>query len=176
MAPLLLLSDFKGEDGLVVVDPFLDGDDAIFCRAVADDDVFDSGVDDLPLAHGAGGRIRQQLVRLRLPADEIERRPEHVLARGRDDGVRFSVDAAAELIALAGRNVQRLPHAEVQIRAVLPPARSPIISRGNNLVIPDDDGPVFSPQAGAALQDRIGDVKVIIDLVLASIHVVSPFI
>ena len=75
------------------------------------------------------------------------------------------MDGAAQLIALAGGDVQRLAGAVAQIHAVLAAAGGAVVAGGDDLVVLDDDGAVAPAQTGGALQNRFGDVQIVIFLV-----------
>ena len=79
-------------------------------------------------------------------------------------------NTAAELVALAGGDVQLFPGAAAEVRAVAAAARSAVIARGDDFVVAHDNGAVFAAQTGGALQNGVGDVKIIVLLAGAVIH------
>ena len=103
--------------------------------------------------------------------DEVERAADHVAPRGGDDGVGLGVDAAAELIALTARNIELLAVAVAELRAVDAAARRAVVAGGEDLVVLDDDRAVFAPQAGRAVEHRVGNVEIVFVLAHALIHV-----
>ena len=58
-----------------------------------------------------------------------------------------------------------LPGAAAQIHAVLPAPGGAVVAGGEDLVVADDDGSVFAPQAGGALQHALGDIQIVVFLV-----------
>ena len=164
------------EDGIVILDPVADRDGPVFCLRGPDHDLLDAGVDDLPFAHRAAHRVAEQLVGAGIPADQIDRRADHVPPRGRDDGVRLGMDAAAQLVALAGGDVQGFAGADPQVAAVAASARRAVVAGRDDFVVAHDNGAVFPPKTGRALQNRVGDVEVIVLLAGPVIHAfLAPF-
>ena len=88
--------------GIVLVDPLLNLHHIVIHLAGADDHAVDTGVDNEAAAHGAGGGMLQQLTGGGLTSGQIHGGAEGVPAGGGDDGVHLGMDAAAQLIALAG--------------------------------------------------------------------------
>ena len=111
---LYMLYKSEAEEGVVVFDPVAYGDGFVFFFSAADNHLVDAGVDDLALAHGAAHGVLVQIA-VGLSAYEVERGTDHVAAGGGDDGIGFCVDAAAELIALTGGDLQFLSHAAAQV-------------------------------------------------------------
>ena len=103
--------------------------------------------------------------------DEVERAADHVAPRGGDDGIGLGVDAAAELIALTAGDVELLAVAVAELRAVDAAARRAVVAGGEDLVVLDDDCAVFAPQAGRAVEHRVGNVEIVFVLAHALIHV-----
>ena len=50
------------------------------------------------------------------------------------------------------------------------PARRAVVAGGEDLVVLDDDRAVFAPQAGRAVEHRVGDVEIIFVLTHALVH------
>ena len=115
----------------------------------------------------------QQLVGAGVAADQIDRCPDHVPPRRGDDGVGLGVHAAAELVALAGGNLQRLPRADPQIAAVAPPAGRPVVAGGDDLIVAHNDRAVLAPQTGGPLKNGVGNVQIVVLLAGAGIHASS---
>lgn len=164
----------ESKDRVVVFYPVAYHDGAVLRGGGADDNALDTGVYDLALAHRAAHRIAQKLVRARVTPDEVDGRSYHVAAGGGDDGVGFGVDAAAELIALAGGDVQALAGAYAEVCAVAAAARRAVVAGGDNLVRADDYRPVLAPEAGGALQNGVCNIEIIILLACAAVHSVFP--
>src|SRR5699024_3786553 len=93
---------------------------------------------------------------------QIERAAQHVAPGGGDDGVGLRVHAAAELVALPGGDAKLIAGTAAELRTVHAAARRAVIARGDDLVIAHDDGAVFPPHAGGAVEHRVGDVEVIL--------------
>ena len=111
---------------IVLVDPLLHGHDLELRLRAADDDLFEPRVDDLAAAHGTARRVVQLLARARVAAHKIDGAADHVAPGRRDNGVRLGVDAAAELVALAARDLQLLACAEAEVDAVFRPRGAPL--------------------------------------------------
>ena len=79
----------------------------------------------------------QQLAGARVAADEIYARADHIAAGGGDYRVRFGVHAAAQLIALARRDAQRLACAAAKVAAIAAAARRAVVAGGDYLVVAD---------------------------------------
>ena len=92
---ILLRAAGHALDGLVVLDPVLHVHHGVFGGGVANDDLGNAGVDDVPAAHGAGGGVVQQLPRDGVPAAEVEGAADALAAGGGDDGVGLCVDGTA---------------------------------------------------------------------------------
>ena len=112
----------------------------------------------------------QQLAAGGVAPDEVERAADHVAPGGGDDGVGLGVHAAAQLVPLAAGNAQLLAVAVAELGAVDAPARRAVVARGEDLVVLDDDRAVFAPQAGRAVEHRVGDVEIIFVLTHALVH------
>jgi hypothetical protein len=65
--------------------------------------------------------------------------------------------AAAELVSFSGRNPLFLAEA-TDIKTVLQPGWSTIITGGQNLLVFDEDSPHLSPQAGGSFGDEVSNV------------------
>ena len=142
---------------------------------VAKDDGGDTGVDDHALAHHAGADVAHDGAVLRVDAGLIQRRAQHLIAGGGDDGVGFGMDRAAHLVALAAGDLQLFAHTKIQIGAVLTATGGAVVARCDDDVVLDDDGAVFFAQAGASLGDRLGDIKIIVVLrLLSGLHFLRP--
>ena len=85
---------------VVILQPRGDRNGGVLILGVADNHGGDPGVDDLPLAHGAGIGVGNQLSGGILPPYQIQSGPDHVVAGGGDNSVCLRMDAAAELIPL----------------------------------------------------------------------------
>ena len=149
---------------IVVVDPVLHFDGTVFGGGIADDDALDTGVDDQAAAHGAGGGVGDQLAVLGVAAGHVQGGAQGVLTGGRNDAVGLGVDAAAQLVALAGGDVQCFAGAVFQIGAVLAATGGAVVAGGNDLVVLDDDGAVDAAQAGGPLQNGLGDIQIVVFL------------
>ena len=150
------------EDGVVIFNPFRHRNNAEGLRTFPDDDLLNAGIDDLPFAHGAGIRILKELIRFGIAPDKINRCTDHIFSGGGDDCIRLRMNTSAKLISFTGRYFQCLSCAASKVRAVFAPSRSTVITGGNDFIIPDDDGTVFSPQAGGALKHCICYVEIVV--------------
>ena len=74
------------------------------------------------------------------------------------------MDGSAQLVPLAPGYIQVGTHTEAHVVAILAPARRTVVAGRDDCIIPDNDGTEFAPQAGAALRDGLGNVKVVIVL------------
>ena len=128
-----------------------------------DDDLFDTGVDDHALAHGAAHGIGQQRIVLAAAAGKIDRGADHIPAGCGNDGIGFRVNAAAQLITLSGGDVHRFPGTFSDVGTVESSARGTVIAGGDDLIVSHDDGTVFSSQTGGAFGNGIRDIQIIID-------------
>ena len=63
----------------------------------------------------------------------------------------------------------RSVHAEAN--AIISAARRAVVAGGEDLVVLDDDRAVFAPQAGRAVEHRVGNVEIVFVLAHALIHV-----
>ena len=75
------------------------------------------------------------------------------------------MDTAAQLISLSGGDIQLLPDAVAQLRAVDPAPGRTVLARGDDLVIADDDGAVMPAAAGGTLQHSLGNVQIVIGFI-----------
>lgn len=153
------------DDGIVVEDPVLHVQNVVGRGGAADDDLRKTGVDDHPAAHRAGEQVRDQLARGDVAPGQIDRAADALAARGGDDGVHLGVDAAAELIALAGGDAEPFADAVAEVDAVAAAARCAVVARGNDLVVADDERPGVRAAAGRTLQHGLRDVEVIAFLI-----------
>lgn len=149
-------------EGVVVLDPVLYVDDAVFGGGVADDHLGNARVEDHALAHHAAVGARHQGAVLGIGADHVQSSAQHLVAGGVDDGVGLGVDRAAHLVALTTGNVQLVPHTVGQIDAVLASSGGTVVARGQDDVILDDDGAVTLPHTGTALGHGLGDIEVVV--------------
>ena len=147
---------------IVVLDPVLDLDDAEVGGRIADDDSLDPRVDDLALAHHAGGGSGNQLSALGVHAHHVKRCAQHLLTGGGDDGVGLGVQRAAKLVSLTARNAQRLAHTGADVVAILASARSSVVAGGDDGIVLDDDGTVVLAQAGRSLRDGLGNIQIVV--------------
>ena len=99
--------------GVIVENPVSHFGDAVAILACAADDAGDAGVDDHPLAHGAGACVAEDFISLTGSAGEKEGAAQGVPPGGGYDRIGFGVYTAAELIALPRRDGQGLPGAAV---------------------------------------------------------------
>ena len=152
-------------DRVVLIDPILHGCDGVVRGAIADDHLFDACVDDQAPAHGTAGGVLKQLAGLGVPPCQIERGAQGLAAGGGDDGVCLGMDAAAQLIPLAGGDAQLLPGTAAQIDAVAPSSGRTVISGGDDLVVLDDDGAVVPAEAGGTFQHCLSNVQIVVLLV-----------
>ena len=159
-------------EGFVVVDPVRHGDHPVVVLVVADDHLFDAGVDDHALAHGAAAGVGN-VPPVRLHAGEVHRGVDHLVAGGADDGVGLGMDAAAQLIAFAAGNAQLRPDAVAHIGAVLTAPGRANVAGGDHLVVLDDDRAVAAAQAGGAFGYHLRQVEIIVAFVSA-FHRPSP--
>ena len=156
------------DDGVVVKDPFLHIDDIICRLGPADDDLGQAGVDDHAAAHGAWLQARQQFAAGNLPRDDIHRTADALAARGGDDRVRLGVNAAAELVPLAGGDIQTVTDTVAQLGAVAAAAGRAVVACGDDLVVADDQCAVGSAQAGGSLQNRFCYIELVVFLINAA--------
>ena len=115
-----------------------DGFEIIFIQA--NDHAVNSGVDNLTLAHGTGGCVFDVFSCFAINPNQVQRRTDHVIACGTDDGIGFRVYRAADLVSLSARNFQFDPDAPAEVDTILPSARRAVVSRGNHLIVIDDNG------------------------------------
>ena len=141
-------------------DPVLHVQNVVGRGSAADDDLRKTGVDDHPAAHRAGEQVGDQLARGDVAPGQIDRAADALAARGGDDGVHLGVDAAAELIALAGGDAEPFADAVAEVDAV-----AAVVARGNDLVVADDERPGVRAAAGRTLQHGLRDVEVIAFLI-----------
>ena len=134
---------------------------------VAYHDTRDACVDHHALAHGAGGGLFHITARFGVAPHEIQGSADHLFARRADDGIRLRMHRAAHLIPLSPRNVQLLADADAAVDAVFAAARRAVVAARDNLVVVHDDCAVTAPQAGAALQNGLRNVQIIIFFVRA---------
>ena len=149
-------------EGVVVLDPVVGIDDAVFGGGVADDHLGNARVEDHALAHHAAVGARHQAPILGVGADHVQGSTQHLLSRRVDDGVGLGVDGAAHFVALTPGDVQLVTHAVGQVDAVLAAARGTVVARGQNDVVLDDDGAVPLAQAGATLGHGLGDIEIVV--------------
>ena len=97
-------------------------------------------------------------------ARQIEVAADALVARGGDDRVRLGMDAPAQLIPLAARDLHLLTHAIAQIAAVFASARRAVVAAGHDLVVAHDDRAILPPQAGRPFEHGLGNVQIIIFL------------
>ena len=78
------------------------------------------------------------------------------------------MDTAAQLIALAGGDIQPVADAVAQLGAVAAAARRAVVAGGNDLVIAHNQSAVSGAQTGGALQYGLSNVEIIVFLVDAA--------
>ena len=164
------------ENGVVMLDPFRDGDDAVGVSPRSDHDLMDPGIDDLPFAHGTGHGVGKQFVGPCVTPDKIECGADHVAPGSGNDRGGLRMDASAQLVPLAGGNVQRLPGTDPYIGTVFSAPRGTVVTGGDDFVIPDDQCAVLSPQAGRTLQNGVCNTQIIIMFagsVIQDLHTLS---
>ena len=157
-----------------MLNPVCGLNDIVMRRILPDDDLLNAGIQNQALAHGAGLHCAVQPVGFGVMTGEVERGAEQIGAACADDCVHFRMDAAAQLIALTPRNLHPLTVAEIQITAILPPARCAVVAGRDDLVMLDNDGAEFPAQACAARTDRLGNVQIVVDFISA-LHDNAPF-
>src|SRR5512133_4038924 len=80
---------------------------------------------------------------------------------GLDDGVLLGVQAAAELVALPGRDIEPLAQAAGRI-TVGNAGRNPVVSGGQDVAILDQHSTNLSAQTGGAGGHQVGDIHEIL--------------
>ena len=111
----------------------------------------DAAVDEHLAAHGAG------------EGGAIELRPgdAHAVHGGLDDDVLLRVQAAADLVALPGRDAHLLAQA-ARLQAVAHAGGRAVVTGGQDVPVLDGDGAHLAAQAGGTLTHQIGDVHEVI--------------
>jgi len=121
---------------------------SVLCRA---DNPIEAGIDDHFFTDKAREGVYGLLGFVDTPKNiHISTEEADSSASGVDDGILFGVDASAELIAVTVGDVQFITEARAVFEAVFGFSRSPNISCGYDLVVPDDDGPDGAAEAGAS--------------------------
>ena len=118
-------------------------DHGVLCGGAPDHYPVNAGIDDKFPAHGTGCGVWQQFSGLGIPAGQVKGSPQNSAAGGRDDTIGLSVDRAAELIPLPGGNLEGLPGTAAQVGAVPAPPGSAVVTRGDNLIVFDNNGQVI---------------------------------
>ncbi len=148
-----------------VLDPVVHAENFHLPVRCGADDPVQTGVDDHLLADEAGERIYRlefagsTAVNVHVSTQEADSGTGRV-----NDRVLLSVDAPAEFIPLAVRNVQLVPEAGAVLEAVLGFPRRSHISCGNDLVVADDDRSYGAAETGAAPGDFFGNAQIILIL------------
>ena len=110
-------------------------------------DLGDPGIDDHFGTDGTG----------LVGAKEVGTFHRHPVQGRLDDGVLFRVNAAAELVAHSGLDVEPFPQA-ADLGTVPDPGRGAVVAGGKDALVLDDHGPHRTPQAGGAFGHQGRDV------------------
>jgi len=148
-----------------VLDPVAHAENFHFPVRCRTDDPVQTGVDNHLLADEAGERIYRLEFAGSAAVDVHISTQKADSGTGRiDDRVLLSVDAPAEFIPLAVRDVQLIPEAGAMLEAVLGFPRRSHVSCGNDLVVADDDRSYRAAETGAAPGDFFGNAQIILIL------------
>lgn len=96
-----------------------------------------------------------------IATSNINRSALHISPVGPDNGVHFSVNGHAELVALSGRDIKLLPLTGPFIAAIYLSYGSATVSCRHDGVVLDYDSTVLAAQTGCPVRHRKGDIKVI---------------
>jgi hypothetical protein len=78
-----------------------------------------------------------------------------------DDGILFCVEAPAQLMTFAGRDGLKFTET-ADVQTMLQPGRSAVVTRGQYLLVLDEDSPHVPPEAGRPFGHEVGDVHKIL--------------
>ena len=82
--------------------------------------------------------------------------------------IHFGMNTSAHFISFAAGDTQFFSHAVVEVVAVLSASGSAVVACGNDFIVAHDDGAILTAQTGRTMQDSIGDVQVVVDLIGAT--------
>ena len=103
---------------IVVIDPIVNAYNAEVLSVIADNNVFDSGVDDHTLAHAAAASVFNVIIGITFLANKIKGGTDHIFSGSADDSVCFCVNASAKFISFSAGNVEFFSAAPAEVAAV----------------------------------------------------------
>ena len=147
---------------LPLLDPIADLENLhlFVCRRA--DDAVEARIDDHLLADVTGDGVDRLVfvwnasIDVHVSAQKTDPRSGSV-----DDGVLFRMDTATQLVSLPVRNFELIPQAEAVFEAVPGFSGSSCVSRGNDLIISDDDGADGTAETGAPLGNFLGNTQIV---------------
>jgi hypothetical protein len=137
---------------LPIFDPICNTEDLHLAVCGRTDDPVDPRVDDHLFTDKTRERIDGRFLSVDLAIDiHVPAEKAHACTGSVDDGILFGVYTPTQLIPLAVGNVQFVSQAGSVLEAILCFSRGSYVSRGNDLIVPDDDRPDRTAEAGTSL-------------------------